>query len=161
LVREAICSWWEEPRIYGGRPEDEPNRRPDAIVASHTVRYMIDVSVINPTAKSYLPTGKYAAHREKQKTKRYKQLARSEGCEFVPFVMESYGAWGEEATNFLRKISDEYSSDEEEAAAFYRRAVCALSFALQSGNAHVAGVGCIRTHGRRVGTVRAVLVPSA
>src|SRR6185437_10020972 len=47
-----------------------------------------------------------AAARERAKHAKYKQLVDREALHFVPFVMESFGAMGAEASAFLLELRD-------------------------------------------------------
>ena len=165
LAREAHCYYWEEPRALDsqggrkGRTTIGQSIRPDAIISTHDERFMIDVSVINPTSESYSigKPGAAARSREQQKTRKYKQLAELEQCKFVPFVLESYGTWGRSATKLLRVLSEQYSQDENLARVWYRRAIVAVTFALQAGNAWVGWSGATRWRSQQVHRVRRVV----
>ncbi len=151
LSREVGMHWWEEPRVHGSKERGE---RPDAIASAHDGRVMVDLSVINPTARTY-KGGKIgrAAARETDKRTKYSALAAQMDCDFVPFVVESYGTVGPSALAFLKLIAsqsaNEWADLEEEDVkkaerAHLQRTLRAISFALQSGNAHVSRVGSIR-----------------
>src|SRR4051794_19692731 len=92
--------------VYGSR--DERRKRPDAVITGCIERWMIDVSVINPTSRSYKGTASgRAPAREAQKSKKFDELAAREQATFVPFVLETYGTWGADALEFLRTLADE------------------------------------------------------
>jgi hypothetical protein len=150
LVRDVGAYWWEEPRLFGHSID---KRRPDAVVITRNRRYMIDVSVINPTSLGYENKAKgKAAAREQQKINKYGKLAQAERCQFVPFVVETYGTVGKHALSFLRALAAEAGDMVEEQdedtkkveATFLSRSLRAASFALQRGNALVSGVGSAR-----------------
>ena len=35
------------------------------------------------------------------------------GREFIPFVLETFGTWGEDAVKFIRMLAENYSDDED------------------------------------------------
>ena len=62
-------------------------------------------------------------------------------------MLETYGAWGPAAIQFLRVLAahlPQVEEDEEKKAAFFRRAIAIVNFALQRGNAHVSSRGSMR-----------------
>src|SRR6185437_9818986 len=142
LVRLAKCRFWYEPQLYDlakKRRKPRPHNyapteeqlledawqgtRPDAIVTTPSKRYMIDVSVINPTSAAYIKSAAaikqgWPEAREKSKKERYGDLPESMSCTFVPFVLDSYGAWGTEATSFLRALSDTAHMDDKKQREF-------------------------------------------
>ena len=162
LVREIGCWWWQEPRVHDRRTGGSgaatstylKKARPDALCSGRTGYWMIDVSIINPTAPSYRGGSKgRTTHREKQKHGDYDAVAKTERAVLVPYVLESYGTVGKEARTFIRLLGKEAadSNDIEQhedpkkiEKQFVSRALRATSFALQRGNAHVSGQGCAR-----------------
>ena len=141
----------------GASPTIGKKVRPDAVCSGRSAKWMIDVSITNPTARSYLEkkggnAGK-AANREKQKHHDYDALARGEQAVLVPYVLESYGTLGKEARAFIRQLAGEAAAAEDlqqhenpkaMEKEFAKRVFAATSFALQRGNAHVSGQGCSR-----------------
>ena len=71
----------------------------------------MDVQVTHPAAPYYAistniastPLGT-ARSREIAKHSKYDKQAKSEGASFYPFVMETYGGLGKEASVFIQKI---------------------------------------------------------
>ena len=64
--------------------------------------FYVDVSVVHPTAASYIPTSSRrilatAAAAERRKDAKYLQRAAAENAEFVPFIVESFGGFGNKA----------------------------------------------------------------
>ena len=104
----------------------------------------------------------FTALREKQKFAMYGSLATTEGCIFMPVVFESYGGVGEYVHRFIAKLAAQYDGTEEEQQLWKQRAIRALSFALQQGNAYVYWLGSTRArvtasnnyHGSAVRAVR-------
>jgi len=100
----------------GGSVYIEPNwfdgMRPDAQVSLLRNNTMLDVTVVHPSAPSYLVTAAAselgaATKREKEKIKKYSDLARQESCTFVPIVLETFGAFGTMTSGFLKQaLSD-------------------------------------------------------
>jgi len=74
---------------------------------------MIDVSVVNSLANSYvaaaaIPLGA-AKLREREKARNYEERVRALGCDFYPFVMESTGGFGPQAEKFIEKFVEDVS----------------------------------------------------
>ena len=117
-------------------------KRPDANFFLSSRTLAIDVSVIHPSAKTYRtaaarPLGA-AAIREKSKCNAYEEKSRKEDLAFLPFVMETYGAFGKKASETLAELAAEASHNGLHQIAgmnFTTFAVRALSVCLQSGNA--------------------------
>ena len=65
-----------------------------------------DVSGVCTSAPSYrdLPPGEAIRQRERSKTTKYFDFAKSRGCSFVPFVIDSYGSLGPQAVKLLEEI---------------------------------------------------------
>lgn len=80
----------------------------------------------------------------------------------MPVVFESYGGVGEYVHRFIAKLAAQYDGTEEEQQLWKQRAIRALSFALQQGNAYVYWLGSTRArvtasnnyHGSAVRAVR-------
>lgn len=98
-----------------------------------------DVSVICPTAQSYLPraaveTGSAAATRDKAKRRKYKPT--SGGYAFVPISVETHGRIGTPAMDLLGKVAAQAGLREERGkATFVTNALRELSVGLCKGNA--------------------------
>ena len=130
----------------------ENQKRPDANFYLHNRTVATDVSITHPASKSYCRAGAKAlgaaAGREKDKKRQYSDLARAEHLDFIPFVLETFGGFGREATHLLDTLTEEGSLNGVEslggmgARTFFTRA---LSVCLQSGNAQVMQDGCTLT----------------
>lgn len=98
---------WIEPRFQLPGPDDQHT---DVRVAlGHRVIY-VDVSVVHPTAVSYRLTASRrtlstAARAEGTKARQYAERAAAEHADFVPFIIESYGGFGEQARRFANEIA--------------------------------------------------------
>lgn len=108
---------------------------------------MIDVTVAYPAASSYVKHRRTdirplsaALMRENQKTNKYDSLAFRNGFVFVPFVLESFGAIGKEAKEFIGIIAKR----SEESNQFYAYCLRRLSITLQKGNAIMQSKGMPR-----------------
>ncbi len=91
-----------EPR----RLSDEDERRPDIDVQLGNQRFLIDVTVRNPTCPSHLVAASKkslatAAAAEREKTTKYRDIAKDNDATFVPFAIETYGGIGDEANKFV------------------------------------------------------------
>ena len=118
-------------------------------------RMLFDTAIVHPAAQSHarrsvaaLATAKYE---EKKKCDKYAELARREGAKFRPVVLETLGAWGEQAREFLKELSkDAGLTQTAPPGGFVRYGRQLISLTLQRGNAHVMHVGCgARRSGRR------------
>jgi hypothetical protein len=149
IAREAGMDVTVEPRPEHGagrRSDDDTDRiRPDLKLRGYYGVTLIDVSIVHPSAASYMvraATTPLAAAtiRERQKRAKYDQLARDSGAQFVPFVFESFGSFGRGVRQTLAIIAREaaHFQSEEFTAAFHARALNRLCAALQIGNAMVA-----------------------
>lgn len=108
---------------------------------------MIDASITHPSAPSLCRPAAArplaaAQRREKLKESKYSAIARDEECQFVPFVMESYGSLGKQAFKFLKEVS--YHSNISLLPVTTIQMVRALSVCLQTGNAFVLLSGCMQ-----------------
>src|SRR6202451_4762538 len=83
----------------------ESNKRPDLQVVLASNVYLIDVTIVNPTAPSNLCHSQkvlgQATAAEKTKIRQYEELSSQQNCTFVPFVIEVYGGIGKMAQEFL------------------------------------------------------------
>ena len=91
----------------------EDLKRPDIVFHLPSKVLATDISVTHPSAKSYVkvaarPLGAAAA-RERDKVREYGEKARQEGMAFLPFVMETYGAFGKHALEILSDLDDDIS----------------------------------------------------
>src|SRR6185436_18477696 len=87
------------------RYNDAKSKRPDIYVFASDRRILVDVSVIHPKADSFFREAKAplgaAKLRENHKCTHYRDLVAEEHAEFNPFVLESTGAFGNMAKQFL------------------------------------------------------------
>ena len=140
------------------------NKRPDIhAFLRHSVdgrprELWIDLSVTTPSAASFYHSASTtklvaATRREAHKINKYASFMRHEEGKFIPFVMESYGAFGTRcrevigilARHAVRIRHDQWACE----ADFKRMAFRRMAFALQRGNHHVAAYGVERAYHRR------------
>ena len=117
--------------------------RPDIYAFLSDRRILIDVSVIHPLAATYLQSAQRplgaAKTRENYKADKFAALTHEEKAEFVPFVMETTGALGKAARNFLIdtclfiSLADEFNTPFKVKDYILR----SLAIELQRGNALV------------------------
>jgi hypothetical protein len=130
------------------RPHHQPRQRPDALFSGLRLNLLTDVAIATPTAPSHAKrsagTTLAAAKKiEKAKITKYSAYATREECELVPFVLESYGAWGTEAERVIGKLSDmvrrfsdiDDGGDQMVQQRFMNDCRRNISVALQRGNA--------------------------
>jgi len=100
----------------------------------------IDVSVYTPVQASLVPTSSSqplaaAASAELQKRKKYVKDCETKGIDFIPFVLETYGAFGKEALCFLKKITRIISNRSSLSfVSVFSDSIRSLSVALQRHN---------------------------
>ena len=104
----------------------------------------VDTSVNHPAAPSYLNLAStplaVTARAERNKNNSYLHHAQALGAHFFPFVMESFGAIGPKALDFISRLAEEAIAnglpiiDSQKIKPFIFRS---LSFTLQSGNANI------------------------
>ena len=87
----------------------ETGKRPDLQVVLASKVYLIDVTIVNPTAPSNLRHSQkvlgQATAAEKIKLRKYEELSAQQNCTFIPFVIEVYGGIGKMAQEFLNEVS--------------------------------------------------------
>jgi len=147
-----------EPRMHDAdRARGQLQDRADLEIVGAFHTTMVDISVTHPCAATYVHQAAQrplsaATRRERNKINRYMEAARARGARFLPFVMESYGAFGKEADKFVRVLAAEAAMNhvmlESE---FVDMARSQLAFALQRGNTLVELSGLRNARaGRRV-----------
>ena len=88
----------------------ESELRPDLKLYGDSVELIADVCITNPSSATY---AKRAARKplvaakamERVKRNKYKAIAAAERAEFLPFVVESYGAFGKSAERMMRGLA--------------------------------------------------------
>jgi hypothetical protein len=124
--------------------------QPDIVLFLEDKKYFIDVSVTCPSAKSYRSAASNCNLSAAQLRANYKNSKESTACklaggEFIPFVVESYGAIHDEAEELLRLISKQYDSSREQND-FLAHARRRIAFAIQKGNGKIALEGLENLH---------------
>ena len=99
LFRQVGAVVHIEPRIYGSE-----RLRPDMDITFPDRTLMLDVAVTHPASPSRTSSTPLAAaaYTEKAKYTKYTALAARQAATFLPFVLESYGAFGKRANEVLR-----------------------------------------------------------
>jgi hypothetical protein len=87
----------------------ESSKRPDLQIIMNHKNYLLDVTIVHPTAPSNLNHSQkilgQAEVSEKLKINKYEQISREQNCIFIPFVIETYGGLGRKAQDFLNELS--------------------------------------------------------
>ena len=108
-------------------------------------RVWVDVSVVNPQAEAYVGRNGIVA-RENAKLARWRAAASDAGVEFLPFVVDTFGKFGERAMVVLRKIAESAfcshpypagTSPDHWRGAFARSCVERLAVALAHANSFI------------------------
>ncbi len=112
---------------------------------------LIDVTVVCPTAPSYLQAASRrtlaaAARAERAKHNKYAELIRHQSATFLAFAVESTGAIGADAQLVYAHIA----SISEDSMCWAPKDIIeglkdAVAVAIQRGNALIAAEGCTRT----------------
>jgi hypothetical protein len=143
LCRLAHVSVKVEPRS----DDKEERKRPDLKLQFLRARVFVDVAVTHPPSESYRNAAARinlaaAAHTEVTKHSRYDAFAAREHGRFIPFILESFGAFGKECRTLINSLAREA----EHARVMTQRefkgyAYRTLSVDLQRGNAYVVASG--------------------
>ena len=114
-----------------------------------------DVSVVHPSCKTYIEQsvkveGFSAKQGAVRKNSKYAAIVEEKGHAFLPLIVESYGAWGEDTVSFLRTLANErathlHGNKSNLVACMLNRWWQILSCTLQRGN---VGMLDSRTAGR-------------
>jgi len=124
----------------------------DLLLRRHNVTIWVDVRVTRPTKRTLLDSRSKAVHvtaateGEREKHALHDAGCLRQGWQNTPFVMETYGAYGSDATKLLATMA-EHAVDRTPGD-FLAHARGLLSVALQSGNARVAALGTQELHTR-------------
>jgi hypothetical protein len=120
IAKSANYVCMKEPVRVGGNADGRREAKliPDLLMLSPTPgvpSLYVDLCVTHPAAKSHVRPARTkelsaASKAEKGKHKKYDKMAREEKAEFVPFVMETSGAFGSEADKLLGRLTDEYAN---------------------------------------------------
>ena len=144
LARKAGGACYVEPRFYVGI-------RPDIHIMFPTTKILVDVTVVHPSRPTFAPRSHVplfaALARERDKTTKFKELSQREQAQFVPFALESFGAWGRGATKLISDIASlalESKSVAMTCEDVRGEMIRTIAIALQAGNAHVLLNGCMR-----------------
>jgi hypothetical protein len=116
----------------------ETRLRPDLTVLTSQGRFLVDVATVCTSAPSYEDSTAEAQRqrRERSKHAKYDWIARNENSTVVPFVVDSYGALGKEATQFLNTLATEAGIRiGADVGPWKARARARLLTALHAGNA--------------------------
>jgi hypothetical protein len=99
LFRQVGAVVHIEPRIYGSE-----RLRPDMDITFPDRTLMLDVAITHPASPSRTSSTPLAAaaYTEKAKSTKYAKLAATQAATFLPFVVESYGAFGKRAKEVLK-----------------------------------------------------------
>ena len=84
---------------------EHSQKRMDIVVTLPTGVVWLDVSVVNPLVTSYLDDTNHLKTREKQKIAKYTTHASGANARFVPFIVDTFGAIGKQAAEFLKLIA--------------------------------------------------------
>lgn len=119
--------------------ENTSQLRGDLAVVCDTGGYLIDVSVVQADADTYIKQGAHEEsrlaikHMEKHKTEKYENFCLDAKLKMVPFVYDSYGCIGQQALVFLQKMSTLSPSPAE----WLTHTLNCLSMCLQRSNAQL------------------------
>ena len=146
-----------EPRMYATE-----RVRPDLDVILPGQHVMFDVAVTHPGAPCRKSDKPCAAANDMQATKnrKYKDWALALGAKFLPFVLETHGALGQQAEDVLKLLTKAASASSHlpmPVRDFMKYTRQALSISLQRGNALVAKMGAIDARTAAAAAVRASL----
>lgn len=140
-IRDELYHWATAAGITAIREPTglaaDANLRPDLLLLMDGQQLLVDVTVVNPSAKSHDPETVPTTIRqaEREKLNKYRQLALDHGATIVPFVVDVYGGLNKHARELLSRIASTAAEHEVESFASYRQSVAgAVSAALVRGN---------------------------
>ena len=127
----------------------------DLLLMRHSTHELIDVTIVRPTTLTLLQhggtsTGSHmeplvASHQaEQRKHQMYDAECARHGWKLIPFVMESYGALGQQSSHLLARMSSHHPTLSPHE--FMIHAHRLLSVALQCGNADLTARGTAEMH---------------
>jgi hypothetical protein len=130
-VRRVGGSARAEPR-HLRYPKDD--RRPDIEVWLGQEHILVDCTIRKPVPGEPLEATRLAS---RQKHRKYDDQAQAVDAKVVPFAVETFGAWGKEATAFARLLQTRATDRGINPLEFYYHFCSELSITLQIGNAKV------------------------
>jgi hypothetical protein len=115
LIRHAGYLCTKESSAALRRVDDRTNRRTDVSITTwkDVTSLEIDVSITDARTlhlANKSEPGKAAGIAEKHKNDSYKTAVEAAGGEFMPFVMEAHGRWGESARKLFKLLVREAAS---------------------------------------------------
>jgi hypothetical protein len=133
------------------RPFGEKRVRPDLLVVLPEVSLFVDVVVSHPAAPSRKSVEPLAMARqaEREKAATYEKLAKEQGARVLAFSVESYGAFGDQATEIIYLIRGALKQGDDAQLIHDQRLPQRLAVVLQKGNALVARAGSVRARRAR------------
>ena len=147
--------------------------KPDACIipsAPTAAQIYLDVSITHAPAKTYVKTLHTdrvdlaaATKRESVKQHKYAAEAKKDGCELIPFVLESTGAFGPSAHAFVRRLAA-WSVLAHPSSSYARelaRIVAGIACAIQRGNAAIERRVVVAAAGQLTAPGRARMRPAA
>jgi hypothetical protein len=144
MVRDAL---YQVIMDVGASARREPcgladdRSRPDLEVFIDGQCYLVDVTIRVPTALTYVRAAavprQVLRQAERAKHARYDGMAQEAKAQMVPFVMDIFGGFGEEATKFLALLATHAEAMNKDRSMCYRDAVSSIACALLRGNERV------------------------
>jgi len=125
---------------------DHTKKRPDIWLCANGVDIISDVAITTPSAIAASKGADRqelwcAAITEQSKIAKYKDVAAAHGRRIIPFVAESYGAFGIQLRSVINLLSQHWHrSAHANDASFAYRARQSIAIAIQRGNARVVDV---------------------
>ncbi len=132
------------------RVTDMVRQRPDLQILFPDRTLMIDVTVTHPTSPSRSSSRPLtaASDAEAKKIRDYSALATQHGAVFIPFALESYGAFGKRAQEVMKILlsaaKNSASSLPVSIGRFVAYATQRVAITLQRGNAAIARRGAVQ-----------------
>jgi hypothetical protein len=96
--------------------EADSNKRMDIFLQFGNKRKLIDFQTRHPLTKSNLRAARRSGDglfelAEAQKKRKYEQMAREQKADLVPFITNTFGGWGKEATKVINEVLDWYKKN--------------------------------------------------
>ena len=134
-------------RVEPSGLSQDDRMRPDLQLLMDQYNKLVDVTIVNPTCPSHIKQGqtqlKTAHDACEQKRNKYKNVARQQHAEFIPFAIEMYGGLSNSARSLIQQIAvfaaDHLSGWSKEE--IVENLNSSVAIAVQRGNAFAALCG--------------------
>jgi hypothetical protein len=127
FCRQANLTCRPECRVVCQADDPETRKKVDLSIDNFngTIPLGVDVSVVDPRCSKYtnlrksMAAGKAAKDREDHKIKKYRDTYVNQSCEFEPFVLESFGRFGNRTRELFNELVDRVHASKDQFTSSY------------------------------------------